>query len=151
MRHLIFSWGLFLSNYIVFQKLLHEITKVQYRLFTKNAKAPTQAICIKFNNYCKPYFQGNKPGLHQTYDLTVRYIFVRLFQNSILHHNVMRWTYNAYKNAHFFSFLFFFFFFFFFFDLSFTAVSRIFHLYRAYHLSKMGENQRTRGKPSDHP
>ena len=38
------------------------------------------------------------------------------------------------------------FFFFFFFDLGFTAFSRIFHLYRADRSSKVGENQRTRGK-----
>ena len=41
---------------------------------------------------------------------------------------------------------FFFFFFFFFFDLGFTALSRIFHLYRAYRSSKVGENRRTRRK-----
>ena len=38
------------------------------------------------------------------------------------------------------------FFFFFFFDLGFTALSRIFHLYRADRSSKVGENQRTRRK-----
>ena len=37
-------------------------------------------------------------------------------------------------------------FFFFFFDLGFTALSRIFHLYRADHSSKVGENWRTRRK-----
>ena len=41
---------------------------------------------------------------------------------------------------------FFFFFFFFFFDLGFTALSRIFHLYRADRSSKVGENRRTRRK-----
>ena len=41
---------------------------------------------------------------------------------------------------------FFFFFFFFFFDLGFTALSRIFHLYRADCSSKVGENRRTRRK-----
>ena len=35
---------------------------------------------------------------------------------------------------------------FFFFDLSFTALSRIFHLYRADRSSKVSENRRTRGK-----
>ena len=35
------------------------------------------------------------------------------------------------------------FFFFFFFDLGFTALSRIFHLYRAGRSSKVGENRRT--------
>ena len=40
----------------------------------------------------------------------------------------------------------FFFFFFFFFDLGFTALSRIFHLYRADRSSKVGENRRTRRK-----
>ena len=35
-------------------------------------------------------------------------------------------------------------FFFFFFDLGFTALSRIFHLYRADRSSKVGENRRTR-------
>ena len=39
-----------------------------------------------------------------------------------------------------------FFFFFFFFDLGFTALSRIFHLYRADRSSKVGENRRTRRK-----
>ena len=38
------------------------------------------------------------------------------------------------------------FFFFFFFDLGFTALSRIFHLYRADRSSKVGENRRTRRK-----
>ena len=38
------------------------------------------------------------------------------------------------------------FFFFFFFYLGFTALSRIFHLYRANCSSKVGKNQRTRGK-----
>ena len=38
------------------------------------------------------------------------------------------------------------FFFFFFFDLGFTALSRIFHLYRADRSSKMGENRSTRRK-----
>ena len=33
-----------------------------------------------------------------------------------------------------------------FFNLGFTALSRIFHLYRADHSSKVDENQRTRGK-----
>ena len=42
--------------------------------------------------------------------------------------------------------VFFFFFFFFFFYLGFMAISRIFHLYQADRSSKMGENQRTRGK-----
>ena len=42
--------------------------------------------------------------------------------------------------------LFFFFFFFFFFDLGFTALSRIFHLYRADRSSKVGENRSTRRK-----
>ena len=46
--------------------------------------------------------------------------------------------------------IFFFFFFFFFFygggDSGFTALSRIFHLYQADCSSKVGENQRTRGK-----
>ena len=37
-------------------------------------------------------------------------------------------------------------FFFFFFDLGFTALSRIFHLYRADRSSKVGENRRTRRK-----
>ena len=37
-------------------------------------------------------------------------------------------------------------FFFFFFDLGFTALSRIFHLYRANRSSKVGENQRNRRK-----
>ena len=32
------------------------------------------------------------------------------------------------------------------FDLGFTALSRIFHLYRADRSSKVGENQRTQGK-----
>ena len=32
------------------------------------------------------------------------------------------------------------------FDLGFTALSRIFHLYRADRSSKVGENRRTRGK-----
>ena len=41
---------------------------------------------------------------------------------------------------------FFFFFFFFFLDLGFTALSRIFHLYRAGRSSKVGENRRTRRK-----
>ena len=36
--------------------------------------------------------------------------------------------------------------FFFFFDLGFTALSRIFHLYRADRSSKVGENRRTRRK-----
>ena len=40
----------------------------------------------------------------------------------------------------------FFFFFFFFFDLGFTALSRIFHLYRADRSSKVGENRSTRRK-----
>ena len=40
----------------------------------------------------------------------------------------------------------FFFFFFFFFDLGFTALSRIFLLYRADRSSKVGENRRTRRK-----
>ena len=44
--------------------------------------------------------------------------------------------------------VFFFFFFFFFLDLGFTALSRIFHLYRADRSSKVGENRRTRGKPT---
>ena len=35
---------------------------------------------------------------------------------------------------------------FFFFDLGFTALSRIFHLYRAGRSSKVGENRRTRRK-----
>ena len=35
---------------------------------------------------------------------------------------------------------------FFFFDLGFTALSRIFHLYRADRSSKVGENRRTRRK-----
>ena len=39
-----------------------------------------------------------------------------------------------------------FFFCFFFFYLDFTALSRIFHLYRADRSSKVGENRRTRGK-----
>ena len=39
-----------------------------------------------------------------------------------------------------------FFFFFFFFDLGFTALSRIFYLYRADRSSKVGENRRTRRK-----
>ena len=39
-----------------------------------------------------------------------------------------------------------FFFFFFFFDLGFTALSRIFHLYRADRSSKVGENRSTRRK-----
>ena len=39
-----------------------------------------------------------------------------------------------------------FFFFFFFFYLGFTALSRIFHLYRADHSSKVGENRSTRRK-----
>ena len=39
-----------------------------------------------------------------------------------------------------------FFFFFFFFDWGFTALSRIFHLYRADRSSKVGENRRTRRK-----
>ena len=39
-----------------------------------------------------------------------------------------------------------FFFFFFFFDLGFTALSRIFHLYRADRSSKLGENRSTRRK-----
>ena len=39
-----------------------------------------------------------------------------------------------------------FFFFFFFLDLGFTALSRIFHLYRADRSSKVGENRRTRRK-----
>ena len=39
-----------------------------------------------------------------------------------------------------------FFFFFFFFDLGFTALSRIFHLYRADRSLKVGENRRTRRK-----
>ena len=38
------------------------------------------------------------------------------------------------------------FFFFFFFDLGFTALSRIFHLYRTDRSSKVGENRRTRRK-----
>ena len=38
------------------------------------------------------------------------------------------------------------FFFFFFFDLGFTALSRIFHLYRADRSSKVGENRSTRRK-----
>ena len=38
------------------------------------------------------------------------------------------------------------FFFFFFLILGFTALSRIFHLYRANHSSKVGKNRRTRGK-----
>ena len=42
--------------------------------------------------------------------------------------------------------IFFFFFFFFFFDLGFTALSRIFHLYRADRSSKVGENRSTRRK-----
>ena len=42
--------------------------------------------------------------------------------------------------------IFFFFFFFFFFDLGFTALSRIFHLYRADCSSKVGENRRTQRK-----
>ena len=42
--------------------------------------------------------------------------------------------------------MFFFFFFFFFSDLGFTALSRIFHLYRADRSSKVGENRRTRRK-----
>ena len=55
----------------------------------------------------------------------------------------------------FFLFFFFFFFvfmsvlmldFFFVFDLGFTALSRIFHLYRADRSSKVGENRRTRRK-----
>ena len=41
---------------------------------------------------------------------------------------------------------FFFFFFFFFLDLGFTALSRIFHLYRADRSSKVGENRSTRRK-----
>ena len=54
------------------------------------------------------------------------------------------------------AYIFFFFFFFFFFFLGggggggggggFTALSRIFHLYRADRSSKVGENRRTRGK-----
>ena len=40
----------------------------------------------------------------------------------------------------------FFFFFFFCFDLGFTALSRIFHLYRANRSSKVGKNRRTRRK-----
>ena len=42
-----------------------------------------------------------------------------------------------------------FFSFFFFFDLGFTALSRIFHLYRADRSLKVGENQRTRRKASE--
>ena len=42
--------------------------------------------------------------------------------------------------------IFFFFFFFFFFDLGLTALSRIFHLYRADRSSKVGENRSTRRK-----
>ena len=34
----------------------------------------------------------------------------------------------------------------FFLNLCFTAISRIFHLYQAYHSSKVGENRRTQGK-----
>ena len=44
-----------------------------------------------------------------------------------------------------------FFFFFFFFDLGFTALSRIFHLYRADRSSKVGENRVPGEKPPDHP
>ena len=44
------------------------------------------------------------------------------------------------------SFVLFFFLFLFFFDLGFTALSRIFHLYRADRSSKVGENRRTRRK-----
>ena len=43
-------------------------------------------------------------------------------------------------------FKFYLFFFFFFFDLGFTALSRIFHLYRADRSSKVGENRKTRRK-----
>ena len=44
-------------------------------------------------------------------------------------------------------------FFFFFFDLGFTALSRIFHLYRADRSSKVGENRKTleKKKTPDHP
>ena len=45
----------------------------------------------------------------------------------------------------------FFFFFFFFFYLGFTALSKIFHLYRADRSSKVGENRRPQGKKPDHP
>ena len=59
----------------------------------------------------------------------------------------------------FFFFFFFYFFFFFFFGGGggggvggvFTALSRIFHLYRADRSSNVGENRSTRGKPPDHP
>ena len=44
------------------------------------------------------------------------------------------------------SVLFIYLFIYFFFDLGFTALSRIFHLYRADRLSKVGKNRRTRGK-----
>ena len=37
------------------------------------------------------------------------------------------------------------------FYLGFTALSRIFHLYRADRSSKVGENRKTRGKPPDRP
>ena len=60
-----------------------------------------------------------------------------------IHHDIITHQ-HTYIYAMGYSFLFFFFFFFF--DLGFTALSRIFHLYRADRSSKVGENRRTRRK-----